>query len=137
MSKEVLRTYPIKSFTIFLAIVFFVSAAVLVTFIILQNEPLVIRILVYIFCSLFVFASGFMLCNQLFFCVGVTEDSLIRHVMFGKYIIPFKKISRIKSQDGFYVAYVGDQKVCSFPTNTKEAAEIIVYLEKKSVKIDW
>ena len=137
MKKEVLRTYPIKSFTIFLSIAFVVSLTLLILFIFLQNEPLVIRIMIYIFCSLFVFASGFMLCNQLFFYIGVTEDSVIRHVMFGRYIIPFKKISRLKSKDGFYVIYVGDQKMCTFPTNTKEAAEIIVYLEKKGVKIDW
>ena len=98
---------------------------------------LLIRILVFIFCGLFVFASGFMLCNQVFFYIGVDEENLYKHVMFGKHTIPLKKIDRIVNADDFYTVYVKNKKLVSFATNTKESAEIIVFLEKKGVKIEW
>lgn len=137
MKKEIIRTYPIKSLTIFLAIAFVVSLAMLILFIILKDEPWVIRIVVFICCGLFVFASGFMLINQLLFYIGVDEQNLYKHALFSKHVIPFKKIEKIVNQDGFYNVLVNGKKICYFASNTKEGAEIIVFLEKKGVKIDW
>ena len=137
MKKEILRTYPIKSLTIFLAISFVVSLAMLILFIFLKDEPWVIRILVFICCGLFVFASGFMLINQLLFYVGVDEENLYKHAFFARHVIPLKKIDQIVNKDGFYSVYVQGKKICYFATNTKEGSEIIVFLEKKGVKIEW
>ncbi len=135
--KYLVRTYPIKSLTIFLAICFVTSVAMLITFSILRNEPWVIRILVWICCGIFTAASGFMLVVQLGFHVSIDDEAFYRHVPFGKYKIPFNKIERVVNADGFYTIYVRGKKTCSFATNTKESAEIIVILEKKGVKIDW
>ncbi len=137
MKKELIRTYPIKSLTIFLAISFVVSLTMLILFIFLKDEPWVIRILVFVCCGLFVFASGFMLVNQLCFYTAVDEEHLIKHFIFGKHTIPLRKIEKITNSDGFYTVFVQGKKITTFATNTKEGTEIIVFLEKKGVKIEW
>ena len=137
MKKDAVRTYPIKSLTIFLSIAFIVSLGMIILFAFLKDEMMVIRVLVFIFCGLFVFASGFMLINQLCFYISVNDEYFVRHVFFSRYEIPLKKIEHIANKDGFYTIYVQGKKICSFATNTKESTQIIVFLEKKGVKIDW
>lgn len=132
-----LRTYPIKSLTIFVAICFVVSLAMVILFAFLNKEEWVIRILIFIFCGLFTVASAIILIYQLFFYVSVDEDNFYRHVMFGKHTIPLNKIERIINRDGFYEVIVKGRKITSFSTNTKEGQQIIVFLERKGVKIDW
>lgn len=132
-----LRTYPIKSLTIFVAICFVVSLAMVILFAFLNKEEWVIRILIFIFCGLFTVASAIILIYQLFFYVSVDEENFYRHVMFGKHTIPLKKIERIINRDGFYEVVVKGRKITSFSTNTKEGQQIIVFLERKGVKIDW
>ena len=132
-----LRTYPIKSLTIFVAICFVVSLAMVILFAFLNKEEWVIRILVFIFCGLFTVASAIILIYQLFFYVSVDEENFYRHVMFGKHTIPLKKIERIINRDGFYEVVVKGKKITTFSTNTKEGQQIIVFLERKGVKIDW
>ena len=137
MSKSVIRTYPIKSLTIFLAITFVVSLSMVIGFIFFKDEMWVIRILVWVLCGLFTIASGIVLVNQLFFHVGVDDKYFYRYFIFGKHSIPLNKIERIANDDGFYTVYVRGKKVVSFATNTKEAQQMIVFLEQKGVKIDW
>lgn len=137
MSKPLIRTYPIKSLTIFLAISFVVSFSLLILFIFLTKEAFVIRLLIFVFCSLFSFASGFMLVNQLCFYISVDETSFRKHHIFGKVVIPFNKIDKITNKDGFYTVYAKGKKLATFTTNTKESQEIIIFLEKKGVKIEW
>ncbi len=137
MSKPIYRTRPIKSLTIFLSITFVVSLSMVIGFIFLQDELWVIRILVWVLCGLFTIASGIVLINQLFFHVGVDEEHFYRYFIFGKHSIPLKKIERITNSDGFYTIFVRGKKVVSFATNTSEAQQIIVFLEKKGIKIDW
>ena len=132
-----LRTYPIKSLTIFVAICFVVSLAMVILFAFLNKEEWVIRILIFIFCGLFTVASAIILIYQLFFYVSVDEENFYRHVMFGKHTIPLKKIERIINRDGFYEVVVKGKKITTFSTNTKEGQQIIVFLERKGVKIDW
>ena len=78
-----------------------------------------------------------MLINQLLFYVGVDEENFYKHAFFTKHTIPLKKIEKVTNVDGFYNVYVQGKKICYFATNTKEGAEIIVFLEKKGVKIEW
>ena len=78
-----------------------------------------------------------MLINQLLFYVGVDEENFYKHAFFAKHTIPLKKIDQIVNKDGFYNVYVQGKKICYFATNTKEGAAIIVFLEKKGVKIEW
>lgn len=132
-----LRTYPIKSLTIFVAICFVVSLTMVILFAFLNKEEWVIRILIFIFCGLFTVASAIILIYQLFFYVSVDEENFYRHVMFGKHTIPLKKIERIINRDGFYEVVVKGKRITSFSTNTKEGQQIIVFLERKGVKIDW
>ena len=134
-----LRTYPIKSLTIFLAICFVVSTAMVVLFAMpfMNNELWVIRILVWIFCGIFSIASLIVLVYQLFFYVEIKDNCFIKHYLFGKKKIPFSKIDKVTNLDGFYVIYSKNKKEASFAGNTKEGQEIIVFLERMHVNIEW
>lgn len=134
-----IRTYPIKSLTIFLAICFVVSTAMVVLFSLpfMQKEIWVIKILVWVFCGIFAVASLIVLIYQLFFYVEVREGVFIKHFLFGKKSIPFNKIDKVLNNDGFYIIYSNGKKEASFVGNTKEGQEIIVFLERMHVKIEW
>ena len=132
-----LRTYPIKSLTIFASVCFVVSLAMVILFAFLDKEELVIRILIFVFCGIFTIAAGIILIYQLFFYIAVDDDSFYRYVLFGRYKIPYSKIEKIVNKDGFYYVMVKGKKITSFSTNTKESQQIILFLERKGVKIDW
>ena len=97
----------------------------------------VIRILVWVLCPIFSIASLIVLIHQLFFYVEVRDDYFIKHFLFGSHKIPLRKIDKLVNNDGFYDIYVDTRKLASFPTNTKEAQQMVLYFEKKGVKIDW
>jgi len=135
--EERIRTYPVKGLVIFLSIAFVVSLGMIILMAFLKDEMWVIRILVWILCSIFTLASGTMLIQQLFFYIEVRGDYFIKHFMLSSHKIPLKNIDKIVNKDGWYDIYVEGKKIVSFATNTKESQEMIIYLEKHGVKIDW
>ena len=132
-----IRTYPIRNLVIFMAIAFLISVGMIILMIFLQDEMMVIRVLVWILCGIFTIASGIILIQQLCFYIEVDDEYFIKHVMFTKEKIAFKRIEKLVNHDGFYDIYVDKKKISSIPTNTKESQQIIVIMEKKGVKIDW
>ena len=137
MKQQRLRTYPIKSLTIFLSICFVVSVAMIILFIFLKNEMMLIRVLIWIFCGLFAGASLIVLINQLFFYVSVDENYFYKHFIFGKERIPLNKIDKIVNREGFYDIYVRGSKFTSFASDTNQSRLIIMFLEEHKVKIEW
>lgn len=137
VKEERIKTHPIWGLVIFLAIAFAVSLGMIILMIFLKDEMWVIRIVTWVVCSIFVVASGIMLVQQLFFSIEVRGEYFIKHVLFSSYRIPLKKIDKIVNKEGFYDIYVEGRKIVSFATNTKESQEMIIYLEKHGVKIDW
>ena len=131
------RTYPIKGLVIFLLVAFLMSTGLIILMAFMSDENIVIRILVFIVCGLFVFASGFMLCQQLLFYVEVDENYFIKHAFFSKFKIAYKRIDKLVNNNGFYDVYVDGKKISSIPANTKESQQILLIMEKKGVKIDW
>lgn len=131
------RTYPIKGLVIFLSIAFVMSLGMIILMAFLSDENIVIRFLVWILCGLFVFASGFMLVQQLLFYVEVDDEYFIKHAMFTRIKVPFKRIEKLVNHDGFYDIYVDGKKFSSIAANTKESQQMIVIMEQKGVKIDW
>lgn len=134
---SLVRTYPIKGLVVFLSVAFFMSAGMIILMAFLKDENIVIRILVWILCSAFVLASGVMLAQQLLFYVELDEEYFIKHAFFSKFKIAYKRIDKLVNKDGFYDIYVDGKKISSIATNTKEAQQIILIMEKKGVKIDW
>ena len=132
-----IRTHPIKNLVIFLSIAFVVSIGMIILMVFLQDEMWVIRILVWVLCGIFAMASGFMLVQQLLFYVEVDDEYFIKHFMFSKNKIAFRRIQKLVNNDGFYDIYVDGKKISSLPTNTPEAQQMVVIMEKKGVKIDW
>ena len=137
MDSNHLRTYPIKPLVVFLSICFLVSIGMIVLMVFLTDEMWVIRIMTWVVCGIFTIASGIVLVYQLFYYVEVKDDFFIKHVFLGYQRVPLKRIDKLVNNNGFYDIIVKGRKICSFATNTKEAQEIIVYLEKRGVKIDW
>ena len=139
MKNGKLRTYPIKSLTIFVAVVFVVSTAMIVLFAMpfMNNELWVIRILVWVMCGIFSIASLIILIYQLFFYIEIKNNCFYKHFLFGFKKIELKKINKIINQDGFYTIIYNGKKFASFASNTNESQQIIVYLERNGVKIDW
>lgn len=137
MKKNRLRTYPIKSLTIFLAITFVVSLAMVIIFIFLHDELMVIRVLVWILCGLFTVASFIVLMHQLFFYVAVDEEYFYRYYLFGHEKYALTKINKIINNEGFYDVYVKDQRVATFASDTRESQQIIMFLEQHKVSVDW
>ena len=135
--KNRIRTYPIKPLVIFLAICFVVSLTMDILFIFLTKEEWVIRILIWIFCSLFAVASAIVLVYQLMFYVAVDEDYFYKYILLTPHKIPLSKIDKIVNRDGFYEIYVNGKKTSSFVGNTTEGQQMIVFLERKGVKIEW
>ena len=131
------RTYPIKGLVIFMTIAFLVSLGMIILMVFLNNEMWVIRILVWIVCGIFVIASGIILVQQLLFYSEVDDEYFIKHAMFSKNKIAFRRIDKLVNNNGFYDIYVDNKKISSIPTNTKESQQIIVIMEKKGVKIEW
>ena len=120
-----------------MAVCFVVSLAMVILFAFLKSEEWIIRILVFVFCGLFTVASAIILIHQLFFYVSVDENNFYVHSLLGSHKIPLDKIEKVRNIDGFYCVFVKGKKMANFAANTKEAQMIIVFLEKKKVKIDW
>ena len=123
MKNGKIRTYPIKSLTIFLFICFVVSVGMIVLFALpfMKNELWVIKILVWVFCGMFAIASLIVLCNQLFFYIEVNSEYFVKHIFFLKKKIKLTEIKRIKNNDGFYEVYQNNHKFAVFASNTKES----------------
>ena len=139
MKQGKLRTYPIKSLTIFVAICFVVSTAMIVLFAMpfMNGELWVIRILVWVMCGIFAIASFIILIYQLFFFIEVKNGCFYKFFPFGYKKVELKKIDKILNKDGFYTIIVNGKRFTSFASNTKESQAIIVFLERSGVKIDW
>ena len=135
--KNRIRTYPIKSLTIFLSVAFVVSLAMVILFIFLKHEEWIIRILIFIFCGLFTIASAIVLVHQTMFYVAVDDEYFYRYAFLTPTRISLSKIDKVINNDGFYIIVVNGKKMASFAGNTKEGQQIIVFLERKGVKIDW
>ena len=135
--KTRIRTYPIKGLLIFLIITFVVSLAAVIYFIIAQDDVFVVRLLVWIFCGAFTIISLIVMCDQIFNYIEVRDDKLISHKFLTKKIVNIKNIERIVNEDNVSNVYVDNQKVFYFFTFSKEAQEILVYLDKMHVRIDW
>ncbi len=131
------RTYPIKPLVIFMAIAFVTSVGMIILMIFLKDEMWVIRILVWVLCGIFSLASAIILIQQLLFYTEVDDEYFIKHFMFSKNKIAFKKIDKLVNKDGFYDVYVNGKKISSIAGNTPESQQMIVIMEKKGVKIEW
>ena len=139
MKNGKLRTYPIKSLTIFVAICFVVSVAMIVLFAMpfMNNELWVIRILVWVMCGIFSIASFIILIYQLCFFIEVKDGYFYKYFLLGRKKVKLKEIDKILNKEGFYTIIVDGKKFASFASNTSESQMIIVFLERSGVKIDW
>ena len=135
--KTHIRTYPIKGLMIFLIITFVVSSAAVIYFALSKDDVFVVRLLVWIFCGAFSLISLFMIFQQLSCFVEVKEDYFIQHSFLTRKKILISDIERIRHKEENFFIYKNNQIFAQFPSYSKQAQQIAVYLDKKHVKIDW
>ena len=126
------RTKPIKGLLIALSIVIAISSAVIVLFA-LFKQNIVISIMVYIFCGVFVLLSLIMLIDQLFHYTELNGDTLINNIVFVRKKVKVANISKIILKDEMYLVFVGKKQFCVISTRIKGGNEIIVALERQGV----
>lgn len=126
------RTKPIKGLLIALSIVIAISSAVIVLFG-LTKQNIVISIMVYIFCGVFVLLSLVMLIDQLFHYTELNGDTLINNIVFVRKKVKVANISKIILKDEMYLVFVGKKQFCVISTRIKGGNEIIVALERQGV----
>ena len=126
------RTKPIKGLLIALSIVIAISSAVIVLFA-LTKQNIVISIMVYIFCGVFVLLSLIMLIDQLFHYTELNGDTLINNIVFIRKKVKVANISKIILKDEMYLVFVGKKQFCVISTRIKGGNEIIVALERQGV----
>ena len=126
------RTKPIKGLLIALSIVIVISSAVIVLFA-LTKQNIVISIMVYIFCGVFVLLSLIMLIDQLFHYTELNGDTLINNIVFVRKKVKVANISKIILKDEMYLVFVGKKQFCVISTRIKGGNEIIVALERQGV----
>lgn len=126
------RTKPIKGLLIALSIVIAISSAVIVLFA-LTKQNIVISIMVYIFCGVFVLLSLIMLIDQLFHYTELNGDTLINNIVFVRKKVKVANISKIILKDEMYLVFVGKKQFCVISTRIKGGNEIIVALERQGV----
>ena len=126
------RTKPIKGLLIALSIVIAISSAVIVLFA-LTKQNIVISVMVYIFCGVFVLLSLIMLIDQLFHYTELNGDTLINNIVFVRKKAKVANISKIILKDEMYLVFVGKKQFCVISTRIKGGNEIIVALERQGV----
>lgn len=124
---------PIK-FIIALAVVFTVSLAVLLYFVIGWRENFIVTIAVIGMCGLFVLLSAFMLLYVSLTYVEIKNNKICAHHIFYKKTLPLKKMDYYLSKDGVYEIYCDERLFCSFDMNDPSSGRIIELLEKHGVK---
>lgn len=131
MNNNKLRTQPIKGLCIFLLIAILLSLGVMIYFIIAFNEELLIfKILIFIFCPMFIILGAIALCDQLFHYVEIEGEKVINHVMWNKHTLKISHIDKIEICDGIYTIYGKGRKFATFPSQIKGSNEIIICLER-------
>ncbi|MFA7032504.1 MAG: hypothetical protein WC201_02975 [Bacilli bacterium] len=134
MSEKKLRTQPIKGLIIFLIIDITISMIALGYFI-YDVSNLFISILVYIFGGMFFIIGVVVLLDQLFHYVEVKNDSLVNHILWKKYVLPFEKIKRVILVDEMYHVYSKKKRFCVMPSHVRGSNEIIIYLERQGISL--
>ncbi len=136
MDPKDLRTYPIKGLMIFLSVVLVVCPGFSVLAYLLFDD-LAMKVVFWVICTVFFAIAAVLFCNQLFFYVQINGDTIIVHKMFRKTVIPFDRITNVKIEDGFYVGYHSDARLFQFGTEQKNAGNMVSYMERRGVHINW
>ena len=132
-----IRTYPIKSLCIFISVVVALSIGMIILMAFLSEELFVVRILVWIMCGIFVILGSIVLYDQFMHYFYIKDDKIVKNGLFFKKKISFKEIFKIRVKDEKFIFLTDKITFCEIPTEIKGATEMILYLEKSGVKIDW
>ncbi|MCR5184567.1 MAG: hypothetical protein K6C32_00580 [Bacilli bacterium] len=132
MSKNNIRTYPVKGLVIFCLIGFLICTPAFIWFLFIE-ELLVFRVLVYIFCPMFSLIALITIIDQLFHYVEVKEDVFINHIVFWTKKVKIEKIERFEICEGIYYIYYLNKKIASFPSQVVGADRVVIALERHGV----
>ncbi len=140
MNKGTLRTKGSTYLIIFCLIVLLCSSGIIVLFSFL-DEPLVLKIFVFVISGIFIALSFFILLVQLFDYVYVKNDCLVHQKIFfkqkinGKTKINVHEITKVIYNKDAYEIYVGSKKFCSLDPKDAGSKLILLYLEQHKVSV--
>ena len=133
-----IRTYPSKGLILFLSGVILFAALSIVGLIFLVDN-MALKIVLIIFCAIFIVLSLIVLLMEGINYLSIDEDNkqLIIHKFMIKKKIPLNEISRIENSNGFYVISKGHKEIYRIGTEVNGVSTLIVILEKRGIKIKW
>ncbi len=134
MKAQALKTKPNKTLVIFCSLVVLFSIGITLLFVFI-DEPLVLKIFVYVICSIFFALSIFMILVQLFDYVCIDGGKLIHHRLTGKQKININEITKVIYNKNAYEIYVDDKFFCFLNPTDSGGKQILLYLEKNHVSI--
>lgn len=136
--ETIYRTYPSKGLILFLSGVIFFAALIIVGVMFLVDN-LALKIVLTIFCAIFIVLSLIVLLVEAINYLSLDEDNqaLIIHKFIIKKKIPLNEISRIENKDGFYIFMKGKKELYRIGVNVTGANTLIVQLERCGINIKW
>ena len=133
-----IRTYPSKGLIIFLSGVI-AFAAIIIVLVAFLVDNLALKIILIIFCAIFVILSLIVLLFEgvNYLSLDETNKELIIHKFLSKKKILLTDVSRIETQEGFYIFFKGSKELYRIGVNTDGVNTLIVHLERCGIKIKW
>ena len=133
-----IRTYPSKGLILFLSGVILFAALSIVGLIFLVDN-MALKIVLIIFCAIFIVLSLIVLLMEGINYLSIDEDNkqLIIHRFMIKKKIPLNEISRIENSEGFYIFSKGKKELYRVGVNVNGANTLVVRLERWGIKIQW
>lgn len=137
-NNDEIRTYPSKGLIIFLSGVI-AFAAIIIVLVAFFVDNLALKIILIIFCAIFVILSLIVLLFEgvNYLSLDETNKELIIHKFLSKKKILLTDVSRIETKEGFYIFFKGGKELYRIGVNTDGANTLIVHLERCGIKIKW
>ena len=137
-NNDEIRTYPSKGLIIFLSGVI-AFAAIIIVLVAFLVDNIALKIILIIFCAIFVILSLIVLLFEgvNYLSLDETNKELIIHKFLNKKKILLTDVSRIETQEGFYIFFKGGKELYRIGVNTDGANTLIVHLERCGIKIKW
>ena len=134
----VTRTYRSKALIIFLGVVIIASLAISVGVYFIK-DVLALKIVIWLFCLVFFVLSIVVLLGEALVYISVSEEdeALVVHKFLRKRVVKFNEIKSVENNDGYYVFKGKSKEIYRIGTDTKGVNALIIYLEKRGIKIKW
>lgn len=135
LRKPSLKTTFSKPLVIFALIGFILSLGLILAMVFTEQE-MGIKVVIYVFCSIFVGVAIVLILTQLGDYVEVKNDVIYSSILFAKRKMKISNIAEISYSKELYTIFdIKGRKFATINSFDPNAENIIMYLEKKGVKV--